>query len=133
MTPATSDVSLWKSELIIGDSLLDYEHQMIFGLLENCIRLSRNRGTRDQLLDLLRITESYLAYHFRSEESMMADNADEGFERHRSQHQHLLQKLKKDISDVMANHRSLTVQQVAYGLHDWYVQHLQTEDRKLTH
>jgi len=133
MKPAAFDAPLWKSELIIGDSLLDYEHQMIFGLFENCIRLSRNGGTKDQLLDLLRITESYLIYHFGSEEKMMGEDADERFVQHRSQHKHLLEKLRKDISDIMEDHRSLTVQQVAYGLHDWYLQHLHLEDKKLAH
>lgn len=132
MKPAEAEVSLWKSELMIGDSLLDYEHQIVFALIENCIRLSRIGGARTQQLDLLRVLESYLAYHFGSEEKMMLADADEGFEQHRSQHTHALGKLSVDISDIEKNHRSLTVQQVAYGLYDWYLQHLK-EDKKLIH
>ncbi|MFA7268347.1 MAG: hemerythrin family protein [Sterolibacterium sp.] len=123
--------ALWKDDFVIGDSLLDYEHQMIVGLIENCVRLVRNGEAKAQVVEILRITESYLAYHFHGEESSMEDDGDNRFDIHRQQHRHLLAILKERIFCLENGHPSLTAQQVAFELYDWYVAHLMQEDIKL--
>ena len=106
---------------------------MIFALFENCIRLSRDGGTKSQVLEILRIIESYLVYHFGSEEAVMGKAGDDRFDVHRRQHISLLGMLKEEIAEIENNHPSLTAQQIAYRLHDWYVIHLKQEDAKLAH
>ncbi|MFA6311535.1 MAG: hemerythrin family protein [Sterolibacterium sp.] len=123
--------ALWDSSFKLDDPVVDFEHQMIFSLIENCVRVSRNGGTKDQLIEILSITKSYLAYHFASEESMMAGTGDGRFDNHRAQHAHLLAALTDEIAGLRDDVPSVTAQNIAFTLSDWYAVHLQREDTQL--
>lgn len=123
--------ALWDSSFKLDDPVVDFEHQMIFSLIENCVRVSRNGGTKDQLIEILNITKSYLAYHFSSEERMMADTGDGRFDNHRAQHTHLLAALTNEIAGLRDDVPSVTAQNIAFTLSDWYAVHLQREDTQL--
>lgn len=123
----------WKSKFEIGDSLYDHEHQLLFALIDNCIQLSRSNAPKKQLIALLRITESYLAYHFNSEECAMGNATDERFVLHKAQHKYVLEKISADIADLEGNQTALTAQHIAFTLYEWYVEHLALEDTQLAH
>lgn len=125
--------TIWKRRFEIGNSLYDFEHQLLFGLIDNCIQLSRNNAPVKQIIVLLKVVESYLSYHFNSEEAAMGDSADERFATHRAQHKYMLEKLKTEIAALEDEKTALTVQHIAFTLYEWYEEHLLQEDMKLVH
>ena len=125
--------ALWSPGFTIDDPVLNFEHQMIFALIENCVRVSRSGGNKDQLIEILNITKAYLMYHFTGEEKMMGDANDGRYEIHRAQHRQLLATLTREIDRFKNDDPALTAQGIVFTLFDWYSNHLTREDMQLLH
>jgi hemerythrin-like metal-binding protein len=116
----------WKDCYTVGDRLLDAQHREIFEVI-NRLYLPMQGATpglaAERILDrLIRSTRT----HFDHEEARQKETAFAQVEAHQALHQAMLQRML----DLRSRFTSLPAQEILEFLRDWWLTHIQSEDRK---
>lgn len=119
----------WKRNFETGNELIDSQHKLLFGKIQDCIDASRNNLPRPELIAQLQDIQNFLSQHFMEEEKLMREMRNSS-STHMAQHSHISQLLEQQISTLSLNDEKekLSIQHVLFSLYDWYVNHLQAED-----
>jgi hemerythrin len=122
----------WHTQLSTGLEILDSEHQVMFGLISNCLELARTGASKQQLLTQLVEISKRLNEHFYIEECLTNGAGQVHTDIHKAQHDALLGDIKEKITSFEFDSDSrITAQGILVFLHDWLVIHITHEDRRL--
>jgi hemerythrin len=127
--PAPSDAAplgrvQWSSRFEVGIEVIDGQHRHLFeliGRLQDALTLGKEI---DQLVESLKDLVRYTEHHFATEERLM-DEIGAAAERHRSEHQRLLEGLMRFTVKL----DTATVSESSHFLQDWLFKHIDEVDR----
>lgn len=80
----------WKEAFVVGDALIDAQHQAFFHEIAAVAHALDRGGGREAVIAFYRAFYGSLLVHFRDEEAMLARLCFHGLEEHRAEHQALL-------------------------------------------
>jgi hemerythrin-like metal-binding protein len=127
----------WRGQYETEDEVLNLDHKQLFKALNDCLELAAGGAGKQDLLQMLNVIRESLAIHFENEEHIAgwitATSADKkNFDQLKQQHDDLLADLNILISAYsVSEDKSMSVQEILVFLHDWTVNHIRNEDRKL--
>ncbi len=116
----------WKPYYSVGDPSLDAEHQQIIklvGELYASIAAGRENTKTKEILDQL---VQYTITHFRHEEHAMRECGFANFDAHKAVHDRMRQR----TLDLRTNMSLVTAQDLLRFLKDWWLNHIQVNDKE---
>ncbi|HOZ37031.1 MAG TPA: bacteriohemerythrin [bacterium] len=121
----------WNNDLSVNVKEIDAQHQVFLKILANVTELLCRPERVEELDDLMRQLESYMAYHFATEERYFDEFDYEFGEEHKAEHRELAARVAKYKSRYKAEGDSILPEVVDF-LEDWLVEHLESQDKKYT-
>lgn len=121
----------WTAELETGNLLMDREHRMLVGMLNEFYEVLVTGQSCTVVLCLVDNLAQHASEHFRHEELLMRDSVYPHLAAHTAEHE----KLRQQVSDFADRLRSLkqplySIEAVRF-LTDWLVNHIITCDKDL--
>ena len=116
----------WKDSYTVHDPSLDAEHRQI---IESINKLYLPMQGRTPGLAAERLLGSLIQYtrtHFEHEEELLKKTAYPAFAEHKALHDDMVQR----TIDLQTHLMSLTASDVLNFLKDWWLEHIQGEDKK---
>jgi hemerythrin len=120
----------WNSTFSIGVEKIDGQHQRLFQLAIQFEKELAGRQAAETVGEALKFLVDYASYHFKDEESLMAQINYPDLEEHRARHKELINKVRAILLDIRAG-RSFTVADLISFLYQWIVEHIEQEDKKI--
>lgn len=117
----------WLNALEIGNDVLDEQHKSLIQLINNITHDAGELGlawVMDELTD-------YLFYHFAEEEEMLYRYRYRDLEKHRIEHQAFMAEVIRLSCEMEA--RLIDPIEVRNYMMDWFINHIQTSDKKFSH
>jgi hemerythrin-like metal-binding protein len=127
---AQSEYSLWKDEYSVGIDSIDEHHRYLLQLiarLEDSVLHSEGIFAVNKAMNAL---HCYANIHFREEERMMQHYNYPLLDGHRKMHRFFQSRLQ-GFRDDLKNNPLVIGHEVVQFLHDWFITHIQKEDRKI--
>ncbi len=120
----------WDDKTIgIGIEMIDDHHKKLINLLNELTEAIKNQKQYEIILDIFERLYDYTIYHFSAEEKLFTRLSKSDAELHKLQHKHFIEQL----SEIKENSYKKPVSlDLLYFLTDWLVNHICSEDRKLT-
>jgi len=119
----------WKDEYLLGNQLIDKEHQIFAGLVNKLIR-AVDGGMEDNYLDrIIMEIQKYAEFHFVSEENYMIDLDYPELAEHQNQHIMLMEKFTLALSYLELGKKSY--HDFTEFLIDWFKNHTLTQDMSI--
>jgi len=123
---------VWNSQLETGIRTIDLQHEELIGMINELDGAHLAGPNQGLLSDILQRLGSYVAFHFRTEEALMASlpQAEEHASEHLQQHRFFVEQLA--VMRAMAEQEvdGATTQLVDF-LNAWLYDHILKTDRKL--
>lgn len=123
---------VWSAELETGVRSIDRQHEELVGML-NELQDAHAAGSAQAVLnDVLRRLDAYIAFHFATEEALMADLPPQiaHAEEHLQQHRLFIEQVTQ-LRQQALNAAPETMGQLVDYLTDWLYEHILKTDRKL--
>jgi hemerythrin len=118
----------WSDEFSVGVPRIDFEHKILFGLINDFERARLSGAGQDVLRDVLLEITAYTKYHFLREEHMLCRMGYPDLDYHREQHFQFMDILH---SKVMSQTSGVTKSpEVGDFLLKWFIEHIKCEDAK---
>lgn len=125
----------WGPAFQVHNEQVDYEHQRLFKMINDLHDAVHSpMGSADETRMMIKITldqlVNYADYHFKTEESLMAESKYPGASEHRAAHDGL----RAQVLEFQKNFASGKVDvsdELMEFLRDWLVSHIQKADVKL--
>ncbi|MBU1046503.1 bacteriohemerythrin [Patescibacteria group bacterium] len=125
----------WTEENSVGVKELDEHHQNLVKIANKLYDFTRtNVKDRNKLIELLNELVNFSKYHHSIEEKYFKKFNYEHIERHTKEHEKFfvnMNALIKKIEDPKSDFSQTTFEVLDY-LEDWYLNHLNDEDKKYT-
>lgn len=120
----------WKDEYSVGIEAVDHEHKELIALINRLYAGLESADARTTVPaffgDLLRAIGS----HFALEEKFMREHAYPGLDRHKADHERLLDELR-DIMEAFEAADEVDSVELADRLDVWFTRHFRTHDTEL--
>lgn len=122
----------WDEQFAIGHKLIDRQHREFFDRLRALAKAMERGAGAAVVADLVGFLEQHVLEHFEAEEGLMVWIAYPDLDRHREQHQGLLERVTafKAILDAEGPTSELAVD-VLHHLFQWLRNHILFEDRMM--
>ena len=120
----------WDSSYEIGIQEIDRQHMEFVKLLRRFNIGAQNAIPLTIQLRILQELVKYAEYHFCSEENIMLITKYPDLANQQAEHSHLLKSLERRVD--LYRTAPHTGDQISEFLYDWFVNHTQIEDRKIT-
>jgi hemerythrin len=121
----------WKQEFKLGVASVDYEHEVLIGLLNELIAGLQGEVSKDAVADILGEVHTKIAAHFALEEQIMREAGYDQYDDHKTDHEQLLDDIR-DIMDRVEDDDAYQYQtSLAQHLETWFTQHFSTKDARL--
>jgi len=121
----------WSDDLSVNVKEIDAQHQTFLKILVGITELLYQPERSDELDDLMHQLESYMSYHFATEERYFDEFEYELSEEHKAEHRDLAEQIFKYKTRYKSEGDSILPEVVDF-LEDWLVDHLATQDKKYT-
>lgn len=119
----------WTEEYKVGMAELDSQHLMLFGIINQIDINIRAEKAGDLLDDVLGALESYVRYHFASEEVVMQRHGYPGLEGHHRSHMAVSRSLAElSVKALEGADKLAGALKVRKFVIDWLVDHILEED-----
>ncbi len=121
---------VWKDEYSVGVELIDAQHKMFIGIINELYTAIIDKKEDSILDDIFKQLVSYTQFHFQTEERYFDEFNYEDAEAHKAAHQKLcdqIVELQKQESDIMKDPFKLLD-----FLEDWLIDHIMGMDMKYT-
>lgn len=118
----------WTPDYQTGIDEIDLQHHYFLKLINRIERRIASIALNQGHSPLLRELVLYAAFHFLSEENMMAEAGYPGLDEHRALHQAIAQRLNSEIQ--MLEMDMVEPMHIVRWLGDWFREHTLVEDRK---
>ena len=118
----------WKDTLSVGVELFDNDHKKLVALansLHDSISVGAQQGALVPILDEL---VKYTVFHFGHEEGMMIQYAYPDYEKHKKEHDALVEKVQDYYDQVMEGKTAISLSLIGF-LKDWLVNHIMGSDQ----
>ena len=120
----------WNATFSIGVEKIDNQHQRLFQLTTELEQELAGRQAAETVGKALKFLVEYTSYHFKDEESLMAQINYPDLEAHRALHKQLIDKVRTILLDIRAG-RLPTVADLITFLYQWIVEHIEQEDKQI--
>lgn len=119
----------WSENLSVGVKLFDNDHKELISLA-NRLHDSITVGSQQSvLLPILNELLKYTIFHFGREEGMMLQYAYPAYEKHKAEHDALVEKVQDYHNQVLAGKTSISLSLIGF-LKDWLVNHIMVSDKE---
>lgn len=119
----------WSSSFEIGVEWVDSQHRYFISLIQRVQQQLRMTEDTETILRLLEELQSYMEFHFISEENFAASLGVNGLSLHQERHAELRQELERNSAALRAN--QYTPEEYINFLYEWLLGHTLIEDKKL--
>lgn len=120
----------WAERYRIGVREIDEQHGMLFELLDRFEQVSGENCTPELQAEVLQKLVSYVDFHFRAEEKLMASCHFPELKNHVAQHREFEGQLIAYVMDFEQNHANIAAP-LAEFLKKWIFEHILVEDTKI--
>lgn len=122
---------IWAAYLETGVDWMDCHHKELFNRINRLLEaMGRSKG-KEEVINLVRFLDNYVAFHFEAEEKAMAGQGFPGMDLHRLEHEKFKKELE-DIKDEVKGGADLTlVLKVQEKVVDWLINHIGRVDKEL--
>lgn len=114
----------WSPRYEVGIEVIDGQHRHLLELINRLREALDSRQELDELVESLRELVRYTEHHFATEERLM-DEVGASAERHRGEHQRLLEALMRFTVKL----DRASVSESSHFLQDWLFRHIEEVDR----
>lgn len=118
----------WTQKLETGIPFVDADHRMLVGLLNQVDEGIETLEETSILGSVLNALNDYTVFHFAREEAMLMACGYAGLEEHRGIHARISGRVAKITRKFRQNPAGVEKKEVRDFLHQWLVEHIQTED-----
>jgi len=120
----------WDETAILNIGEIDRQHQHLFALVDNLHQAMASPQSTDSVSNALEELVNFTRMHFATEESLMTRHAYPEYEKHREEHETLLQ----DVAELLQRFRdgdALIPFAIELDLEAWALKHIVTSDKLL--
>lgn len=118
----------WNATLATGNRQIDLQHQELFEII-NALEAAHAKGRMPQILEvILPRLQSYVLFHFGTEEGMLQGIPPAHIRQHRKQHEEFTAWLATLLAQP---HENIDLQGLIAYLQRWLVEHIMKADREL--
>jgi methyl-accepting chemotaxis protein/hemerythrin len=131
LTGVTSSEQLmtWTDDLSVGIRLIDEQHKVLLGLINELHAAMRARKSDSVLSDIVRRLKEYTVKHFGQEEEYFDRYGYPETAAHKELHARLVQQVLDFESDLKSGKAKVTMDIMRF-LKDWLVKHIMGTDKK---
>jgi hemerythrin len=118
---------VWKDEYSVGVAMIDAQHQMFIGIINELYSAIMSKKEKDVLDDIFKQLVAYTQFHFQTEERYFDEFDYDGTEEHKAAHKKLVDQvveLQNQESDIMQDPFKLLD-----FLEDWLIDHIMGMDK----
>jgi hemerythrin len=119
----------WSNELSVGIEEIDAQHQVLVDLLNQVHEAIQQRQGIEVARDIIQRLDEYTRVHFAVEESLMRILHYPEYERHREEHDRLIEQLNGFHDKLDAGKGSLNFE-LAHFLKSWLTKHIMEVDKR---
>ena len=116
----------WKDFYSVGDPSLDAQHQQLIGVINELYDAMEKKSMQQAVKPILDRLVKYTFEHFKREEEMMAAVEYPELIEHKALHD----KIRQNTLDLKDNADFVTGQNLLAFLKQWWMGHIQSEDKK---
>jgi len=116
----------WKDYYSVNNPQLDAEHKQIIGLINDFYAAMRQDRENHAAREVLERLIKYTLTHFEHEEEIQERAGYPDVEAHKAAHA----RLRRQTTDLRDNLSLVTGSDVLYFLKQWWLNHIQGEDKK---
>jgi len=88
---------------LTGINEIDSQHNVLVGMLNELHSIILNKGSEDQVNEIIKKFVDYTVYHFNEEEQLMKMNKYPDLENHKKIHQNIVNNVSKVLTDYKGN------------------------------
>ena len=119
----------WIPEMSVGVEEFDFHHKQIFSIINELREVNEKESNTEELKELLKQLVDYAEFHLESEEEQFEKYNYPKGPQHTSLHNSYREKINNFIEREPDQEM---IQELVSFLEDWWVSHIQTEDKKYT-
>ena len=120
----------WRPTFSVGVDAVDYEHQLLIGLINELYDDFVASRSSERLRSFLGELYARIAAHFALEEKIMREVGYDEYEDHKKDHEALLDELT-DIMEDVGDGVTGFEDRLGSQLDGWFSEHFQTHDARL--
>lgn len=124
---------VWGSKLETGVRTIDRQHEELVAMLNELHDAAAEACPSEVLDDVLLRLNGYIAFHFGTEEALMAElpRGDEHVEAHLRQHRVFVEQIANLRRNATGEDQQQAMVELADYLSSWLYQHIQVTDQQL--
>jgi len=119
----------WSNSYSVGVKMLDSQHTVLFGILNDLHAAMMNGLAQKPTGDLLKKLVSYTRNHFSTEEAMMAKTNYPEFLHRQAHHRDLTRQVRQFMARYERGDSKVNIEPLRF-LSDWLTKHIQREDKE---
>lgn len=135
MNDSSNSLSItWKSEYNIHNLKIDREHQELFAVAREALKISKSKSEKDhidKLKSLVKKLFTYVGTHFTNEQKHMVEIAYPDLEEHIILHKNMLNNLKNLVHDLNDMEIEKIQESIYNFIEEYFVKHIIEEDKKI--
>jgi len=120
-------LAYWHKEYSTGNSLIDYQHQRLFTIVNTLHDAMMQGRGKDVMQKTLEELIKYTVEHFATEEKLMLENDYPNYKEHKRKHDELATKVLSLAEEYREGNILLNVE-ILHFLSEWLVHHIKGED-----
>jgi len=120
----------WNSTFSIGVEKIDGQHRRLFQLANQLEKELAGQQSAESVGEALKFLVDYTSYHFKDEESLMAQISYPDLGAHRELHKQLIDKVRALLLDIRTGGLPTVADLISF-LYQWIVEHIEQEDKKI--
>lgn len=124
----SSDYIVWQERFSVGSVVLDSQHRIMLGLLNDLYRASQARESRGLLRELFDTACRYAERHFASEEELLQRAGYPHLAAHKAEHEEY-RKCVEQLSATLYSAPDAALDELFQYLRTWWTEHLGGSDR----
>lgn len=122
----------WSDDYLIGEIQIDTHHKLFFDMVKD-ISESIDAGHVDiEIVEIVDFFQRYVDMHFRVEEEIMQKIGYPNLDEHCDIHRGFSESISELSEQLETNNTAATLSDVFTLTQDWFLNHILTEDKKLT-
>jgi len=119
----------WTEKLDLGIEEIDTQHKSLADCINRLHHLYITSSDPKELEEVLKFLETYVAYHFNSEEKRFEKNGYPDLETHKKGHREFERTTSNFVHTYQNGH--VITDELFTFLHNWFISHVGVSDKKV--